>query len=256
MPRRPYPTPTTAQRRFPHLACLGFVAAAGALQGGSISVNFAVTSTADQQIVDPGETSVVGISGAVSLDGTNWDGVIEWQRTNATSSGGAVGDASYPVFGPFTGDALSISGAGTAGRSALSGIQIVRHSGPLADIVSFTATPGSFAAGETVSLAWEVLDADSVSIDHGVGTVAATGSLALAPTTATTWTLTATRGTTSVVAEATAAPGKGSIVVYLLGGQSNMQGTGRSSKLPADLQEEIGRRGHRQLLGQSAARRR
>ena len=49
-----------------------------------------------------------------------------------------------------------------------------------------------------------------------------------------TWTLTAIRGNSSVTATATLS--RGEIDVYLLDGQSNMQGTARSSKLtPAQL---------------------
>ena len=44
-----------------------------------------------------------------------------------------------------------------------------------------------------MTLSWEVLDADSVSIDQGVGPVAATGTLGRTPEGTTTWTLTATR---------------------------------------------------------------
>lgn len=98
-------------------------------------------------------------------------------------------------------------------------------------VTSFTATPCSFTAGQPVTLSWSVENADSVSINQGVGTVAATGSAVVSPTASTTWTLTAARGKTSVATAAHAQFSRGEIDVYLLGGQSNMQGTALSSKL-------------------------
>ncbi len=163
------------------------------------------------------------------------DGVIGWKIASATTEGSAGADANYAVFGPFTGDTLTISGAGSQGRAALSGLQIVANPEPAATIVSFTATPSTFAAGQTVTLSWEVANAGSVSINQGVGTVPAMGQFALTPAAATTWTLTATRGGTRITAQATAILSKGPIDVYLLGGQSNMQGMARVSKLPPEL---------------------
>jgi len=54
----------------------------------------------------------------------NNDGIIEWKQTTATTSGTAVTDANYAVFGTFTGDTMTISGA-DATRAVLSGFQIV-----------------------------------------------------------------------------------------------------------------------------------
>lgn len=163
------------------------------------------------------------------------DGIIGWIPTTATTSGTAVTDANYAVFGTFTGNLLTISGDAVSGRATLSGLQIVALSEPVATINSFTATPSSFQAGETVTLNWDVSDADSVTIDQGVGAVATTGSTALTPSSTATWTLTATRGTTVTTSQVTATLSKGPITVYLLSGQSNMQGTARSSKLAAEL---------------------
>jgi hypothetical protein len=171
--------------------------------------------------------------GGVDTDANN-DGIIEWKQTTATTAGTAVTDANHAVFGPFTGDTFTLSGA-DGNRGVISGFQVIAETGPAATIVSFTATPASFGAGDTVTLAWEVTDADSVSINQGVGTVAASGSLNLNPSATTSWTLTATRGASQVSRQVTATLVKGPIDVFLLGGQSNMQGTARSSKLPADL---------------------
>jgi hypothetical protein len=72
-------------------------------------------------------------------------------------------------------------------------------------IVSFSATPASLPAdGGTVTLAWDVTGASTLSIDNGVGAVspATTGSTTALVTAATTFTLSATdsSGTTTETA--------------------------------------------------------
>lgn len=63
----------------------------------------------------------------------------------------------------------------------------------LPTITSFTATPATIHAGESSTLAWNVSNATTLSINQGVGTVTgATGSRTVSPTATTTYTLTAT----------------------------------------------------------------
>jgi hypothetical protein len=81
-------------------------------------------------------------------------------------------------------------------------------SGPT--ITSFTATPNSLpTAGGSVTLAWNVTGATSLSIDHAVGAVTplTTGSMSVQVTTTTTFTLTATdaSGSTTQTAMVTVA---------------------------------------------------
>ena len=59
-------------------------------------------------------------------------------------------------------------------------------------ISSFTASPTSIAPGGSSTLAWTTLGTvNSVTIDHGVGTLAANGSTGVSPSATTTYTLTA-----------------------------------------------------------------
>ncbi|MCP5535754.1 MAG: hypothetical protein H7A51_05905 [Akkermansiaceae bacterium] len=197
---------------------------------GSVTRTYAVTMTdgTTSQAFWTADTS------ATDADTDN-DGVIGWIPSSATTSGTAVSDANFAVFGEFTGDTLTISGDAVSGRATLSGFQIVALTEPPATIHSFTATPSSFDQGDTVTLNWDVSDADSVSIDQGIGSVGATGTTSLTPSATTTWTLTATRGTRVTTSLVTATLSKGPITVYLLSGQSNMQGTARTSMLPTEL---------------------
>jgi hypothetical protein len=92
---------------------------------------------------------------------------------------------------------------------ALAGCGSSSGSGPT--ITSFTATPGSLpTAGGSVTLAWTVTGATSLSINQGVGTVTpvTTGSTTAQVTATTTFILSATNsgGTSTSTAQVTVAP--------------------------------------------------
>jgi hypothetical protein len=65
---------------------------------------------------------------------------------------------------------------------------------------SFDANPPSISADSSSTLTWNISGAASVSIDQGIGNVALTGSRAVAPSTTTTYTLTATNASGSITA--------------------------------------------------------
>lgn len=68
-------------------------------------------------------------------------------------------------------------------------------------VVRFDAEPTSVDAGQSVTLRWEVTNADNVAIAPGVGGVQATGTTTVRPNTTTTYVLTAT-GTSGTSASA------------------------------------------------------
>jgi len=70
-------------------------------------------------------------------------------------------------------------------------------------INAFFANPSAIVAGESSTLSWTVTDADTVSIDYGIGTVDLTGITTVNPTTDTTYTLIATNSAGPVTATAT-----------------------------------------------------
>ncbi len=70
-------------------------------------------------------------------------------------------------------------------------------------ISSFTATPGTVAAGQPATLAWSVSGATTVTIDNGVGDVSNITSKPVSPAQTTTYWLTATNGAGSVTARTT-----------------------------------------------------
>jgi hypothetical protein len=75
-----------------------------------------------------------------------------------------------------------------AGRGTSGAIQ--RRMRPPARIVSFTAEPASVKAGESTVLSWATENPNGVSIDQGVGSVAARGTMEVRPGATTTYTLT------------------------------------------------------------------
>jgi hypothetical protein len=64
--------------------------------------------------------------------------------------------------------------------------------GSLSVVNYFTASPTEIYTGGSSLLSWNVSNATSVNIDHGVGTVGSSGSTLVLPATSTTYTLTAT----------------------------------------------------------------
>ncbi len=78
-------------------------------------------------------------------------------------------------------------------------------------IASFTVEPTTVARGQSAVLRWSVTASNNVSIDHGLGTVPAMGTLSVQPFDTTTYTLTAsgfngdTSATTTLTVTGTAA---------------------------------------------------
>lgn len=70
-------------------------------------------------------------------------------------------------------------------------------------INSFSANPTTITVGESSVLSWSITDANSVTIDNGVGSVTFTGNAMVNPVVTTTYALTATNSTGSVTATIT-----------------------------------------------------
>ena len=90
--------------------------------------------------------------------------------------------------------ALALAAAGCKSSSAPA---------PTAPVITaFTATPATVPAGSPSSLAWTVTGADSLSIDHGVGTVTG-ASIPVIPAATTTYRLSATNAVGTTTADVT-----------------------------------------------------
>jgi len=76
-------------------------------------------------------------------------------------------------------------------------------------VSSFAANPSSITEGDSSALSWAVTDADSVTINQGIGTVVLSGSTSVSPTSTTTYILTATNSAGSTTASVTITVGAG-----------------------------------------------
>ena len=74
---------------------------------------------------DGGPNQTYWSADTITDSDTGNTGTVSWLQTNATTSGTAVSDANWAVYGTFTGDTLTISGTNSGGRSVLSGFQVV-----------------------------------------------------------------------------------------------------------------------------------
>ncbi len=95
-----------------------------------------------------------------------------------------------PLSGSFIGSTFSGTITGTSSTVTFS---MTRGAGTVApSITMFAADPATIGTGGAASLRWTTANATSVSIDQGVGTQLAIGSVTVKPTQTTTYTLTAT----------------------------------------------------------------
>src|SRR5579884_1951637 len=96
-------------------------------------------------------------------------------------------------------------GGGAAAAPRLNGSD---NPPPVTPSATLSISPNAVTSGTTATLAWSTQGATSVTIDNGIGSVAASGSHAVTPQQTTTYTLTASNsaGTTTATAVITVTP--------------------------------------------------
>ncbi len=103
--------------------------------------------------------------------------------------------------------AVTLLSTGCGGAAAVAKDPVVEKTA--APTISVSASPTSITAGASSTITWTTTNATNVTVDQGIGTVAANGSKTVSPTATTTYTITATGpgGTTtaSVTVTVTAA---------------------------------------------------
>ena len=127
---------------------------------------------------------------------------LGWDVSNATAVSidkgvGAVAATGTTAVSPFTTTQYTLTATNAAGSATATTQIIVAGAAPppspgLPVISSFTASPGSITVGDSSTLSWNVSNATSVTIDQGVGSVAAVGNTVVSPAATTSYTLTAT----------------------------------------------------------------
>lgn len=167
--------------------------------GGTVSANATVTVlpplptvifSASPETIHPDETST-----------------LSWSSTNATSASIDNGIGSVPVNGsiavnPSTTTIYTITLSGSGGTATAVCTVTVQ---PYLPQASLNVSSAHALPGEAIRLYWNSENADSCSIDNGVGAVSLNGSTTVSPAQTTTYTLSATgpAGTTNVSATIT-----------------------------------------------------
>ncbi len=172
-------------------------------------------------VANAGPNQVGVTAGTVTLDGSasyDPDGdalTYAWSQIGGAGVTLATPTAAQTTFTAAAGQTyvfkLTVTDSG--GMSSSATTQVRRAAPGSSQVVRFDATPSSITAGQSSQLTWIVQGATSVSINNGIGNVAATGSTTVTPAATTTYTLTAvgpsgnvTATTTVTVTPAAAAP--------------------------------------------------
>lgn len=163
------------------------------------------------------------------LDSNGICTVIDRASTTDTFSGRVNGSTLLLTFNQgrrntFTADVLGNTISATKIPGSFSGettsFTVTRSSTtpPVPKVIGFAATPASIAAGRFTTLSWAVANATAVTIDNGIGSVPATGSVTVSPLRTTTYTLRAVGPEASVTAtvEVTVTGGGARVVVSRL----------------------------------------
>src|SRR5262249_41509183 len=124
---------------------------------------------------NPESLQISGTASGTTITGAVLDGRKQQPFTMSVSGNTING----MVSGEFAGESTTFS----ATRSS-TGV-------PAPAITGFTATPSTITAGESATLYWGSLNASSVSIDNGVGSRPASGSVTVSPSLTTAYKLTA-----------------------------------------------------------------
>ena len=160
-----------------------------------------------QPIADAGPDQIGVPAGLITLNGSGSRDPngeqLTYQWVQEAGPAVALSAASSPIttFASVAGQAYSfrLTVRNTDGQQASARTRATTTAEPKVDIVSFFAQPNDIQAGDSSTLNWRVLNADTVSIDNGIGSVNPTnGTVTVTPAVTTTYRLTATNKTGSV----------------------------------------------------------
>jgi K319-like protein len=150
----------------------------------------------------PGAATVT-LNGSKSFDPDGDPITYQWTQESGPAVSLSASAAAITMFAAVTGQnyAFRLTVKDSLGAQGVARVTVTAGS-PEPPQITFTANPTTINAGQSSTLSWRVINADTVSITS-LGTVALSGSSPVSPTTTTTYTLTATRGTQTATATAT-----------------------------------------------------
>jgi hypothetical protein len=137
---------------------------------------------------------------AVWLYDQNLGQPLDVESATTSSAGEHAVTGRFTVPAGATHAHINLEMPGGSSQTAIYDDVFLRAASPAA---TFTAAPSSIGAGGTATLTWSTVNAPNVSIDQGVGTQPASGSISVSPAATTTYTLTATGALGTVTRQAT-----------------------------------------------------
>jgi len=168
----------------------------------------------------PAPTVTVGASPGTITSGQST--TLTWSTTNATNvtidhGVGTVSTSGSIAVSPAATTTYTVTASGSGGTATATATVTVNAPPPSPPTASLNANPPTIAAGASSTLTWTTTNATSVTIDQGIGSVAASGSLSVAPAGSTTYTLTASNsaGTVTKAATITVASTGGSVTTQI-----------------------------------------
>ncbi len=147
----------------------------------------AVTLSSDPSGINIGESATLTWTSA-NADTVSIDNGIGTVASNGSVAVSPTSDTTYTI---------TVNGPGGS-ASAQTTIAVVIP----VPTVTLSSDPSGINEGESVILTWTSANADNVSIDNGIGTVASSGSVEVSPTSDTTYTITAVGPGGSITATA------------------------------------------------------
>ena len=168
-----------------------------------------VANAGGDQVGVPAGT--ITLDGSASYDPDNDPITYQWTQIGGNSVTLSSPTSAKTTFTAVAGQTylfkLTVTDSGGLSSSATTRVTTTTQTS--ATIVRFDATPNQISAGQNATLTWIVQGATSVSINNGIGSVAASGSTTVSPTTTTTYTLTAVGPNGNVTANAIVTVGPG-----------------------------------------------
>jgi len=150
------------------------------------------TDTVTIEVLAPAPAVTISADPASITAGGN--SLLTWSSTNADSVSitpdiGTVAASGTTTVTPSATTTYTITATGSGGTATDTATVEVSQPAPT---VTISADPATVVAGSSSVLSWQSTNADTVSIDNGIGAVAGSGSISVEPTATTTYTITAT----------------------------------------------------------------
>ena len=162
------------------------------------------TATATVTVASAGSPVVSSFYASPSTVTSGASSILHWTVADATSISitpgiGTVSSTGSQSVTPASTTTYELTATNTHG-TVIAPCTVTVTSAGYPMISSFNASQATVASGQSTQLSWTVTGATTVTIDHSIGTVLATGSRTITPAATTTYTMTATNSQGSVTA--------------------------------------------------------